>query len=351
MNDQQTPASARADEETRLRVLIAGELPPAAASAIATLDPRLDVTELTAAERAIYASKTRLNVPKPDALHRSIREQLRTTDVLITFPQTPIDLSDHLPRLRWLQLLTAGVDELPDQKLLQRVPVTTIREVRARPVAEYALMLVLAFAKSLPGSLVLKRERGWNRLGAMELRGRTLGIVGLGAIGTETARLAKAFGMRIIALRRTTIGEIPEYVDTLLPSERLPELLQQSDFVVLTAPATQATRGMIGAAELRAMPPHAVLINVARGSLVDEQALIRALQKGWIAGAGLDVFEEEPLDPRSPLYEMDNVLISCHSAGQTDQFAERVLPILLENLRHFLANAPLRNRVDPSRGY
>ncbi|MGI8550566.1 MAG: D-2-hydroxyacid dehydrogenase [Dehalococcoidia bacterium] len=334
-----------------LPVLLAGELPPMAVEELRRVDDRIVLVQLSDQERSFYSSKQQLLVPQPDELRQAIRARLAWAQVLLTFPQTPPDLSRSVPSLRWLQLLTAGADELPDQALLERVPVTTIREVRARPVAEYAMLLLLAFAKRLDGSLVLKRTKQWERLQAMELRGRTVGIIGLGAIGSETAQLAKAFGLRVLAIRRTPEAGAGVDVDKVLAREQLADLLGASDFVVLTAPSTPETYHLIGEAELRAMQRHAVLINVARGALVDEKALIQALAKGWIAGAGLDVFEEEPLSPSSPLYTMDNVLVSCHSAGTTDQFAERVLPVLADNFRRFLAGQPLRNQVDPRRGY
>ena len=348
-----TPArSWPQSQSSQVRVLLAGFLPPATVSALSEVDPRIEVVQFTGDDYGFYEGRPRLGGARQSPEQRRIAGLLRSVDVLFTYPQAPIDLSDHVPRLRWLQLLTAGGDELPGYRtLLTRVPVTTIREARARPVAEYAIMLLLAFAKRLDGSLVLQRRREWDRLSGIELRGRTLGIVGLGSIGSETARLARAFGMRVIATRRTASVANAEDADELLAPHLLPDLLRRSDFVVLTAPSTPETQHLIGEAQLRLMQPHAVLINLARGALVDEAALVRALTEGWIAGAGLDVFEEEPLSPASPLYELDNVLLSCHSAGTTDQFAERVLPILCDNLRRFLAGRPLRNQIDPVQGY
>jgi phosphoglycerate dehydrogenase-like enzyme len=347
----ETAATGEPQSPTPIRLVLAGFLPPDAVDELRATDPRIEVVSVVGEDYTLYQSRPQLSAASDVGAAR-IRAVLASADILFTYPQAPVDLTQHTARLRWLQLLTAGADELPGiTEMLQRVPVTTIREVRARPVAEYAMMLILAFAKRLDGSLALRRARAWDRLEGIELRGRTLGIVGLGSIGSETAQLARAFGMRLIATRRSVSRAVPDGVDELLPPERLVDLLRRSDFVVLTAPSTPATRHLIAEAELRAMQTHAILINVARGALVDERALVRALQEGWIAGAGLDVFEEEPLDPSSPLYDLDNVLMSCHSAGTTDQFAERVVPILCENLRRFLAGEPLRNQVDPVRGY
>lgn len=347
--------------EATLRIVLAiageasdprGGLSAALVTALQAVDPRVEVLQLSQEEVAFFESRRPLHSTQPTPTQQRLAALLGRADVLITFPQVPADLAEHLPTLRWLQLLTAGADELPDYEAwLRRVPVTTVREVRARPVAEYAIMLLLAFAKRLDGSIALRRRRQWDRLQGIELRGHSLGIVGLGSIGLETAKLAKCFGMRVLASRRSDTEAPAGTVDTLVPAERLHDLLSASDFVVLTAPSTAATYHLIGEAELRAMQPHAVLINVARGALVDEAALVRALREGWIAGAGLDVFEEEPLDPESPLYTLDNVLISCHSAGTTDQFGERVLPILADNVARFLSGRPLRNRIDPIQGY
>jgi phosphoglycerate dehydrogenase-like enzyme len=281
----------------------------------------------------------------------SLARALALADVLITFPQSPIDLGSHTLRLRWIQLLTAGADEIPDRSLLERVPVTTVREVRAHPVAEYAMLLVLTFAKRLRESIELQRLQEWRRLDLAELRGKTLGVVGLGSIGAEVGRLGKAFGMTVIATRRSPVAADAAVADEVLPAGRLPELLRRSDYVVLTAPSTPETFHMIGREELQIMRRAAVLINVARGALVDEAALLDALRAGTLAGAALDVFEQEPLPASSPLYGLPNVLVTSHNAGMTDQFLEGALPILLENLRRFLAGEPLHNQVDPARGY
>lgn len=187
----------------------------------------------------------------------------------------------------------------------------------------------------------------------MELRDRTVGIIGLGAIGGEVARLAKGIGMKVIATRRSaTRRESGVFgVDELYPYLDLLQMLSESDLVVIAAPLTAETRGMIGEAELRAMRPTAYLINVARGPIINQSALIKALREGWIAGAGLDVFETEPLPPDSELWDLPNVILSSHMAGSTDRRSQRVLGLFCENLRRYLAGEQLLNVIDRQQGY
>jgi phosphoglycerate dehydrogenase-like enzyme len=174
----------------------------------------------------------------------------------------------------------------------------------------------------------------------------------MGHIGGEVARLAKAFGCRVLATRRSVSERAAgEGVDELLPASALPYLLAQSDFVVLCVPLTGETRHLIGEAELRAMKPTAVLINIARGAVVDEAALVRALKEGWIAGAGLDVFEQEPLPEDSALWSLENVILTPHISGGTEIYNQRATGIFCENLRRYLAGEPLMNLADAERGY
>jgi D-2-hydroxyacid dehydrogenase (NADP+) len=179
-----------------------------------------------------------------------------------------------------------------------------------------------------------------------------VGIVGLGHIGREAARLAKAFGMRVLATRRSAkqVGQA-RYVDTMLPIKQLRRLLTESDFVVLSLPLTQETRQIIGEVELRSMKPTAYLINIARGSLIDEESLVRALEEKRIAGAGLDVFAREPPPAESPLWGFPNVIISPHIAGGMEDYVERATGVFVENLRRYIQGKKLINIVDKERGY
>ena len=196
-----------------------------------------------------------------------------------------------------------------------------------------------------------------------ELRGTTVGVVGYGSIGREVGRLAHAFGMRVLGLRRgggagSETYELPELMgqpgaeaDQLYTSEELPGMLPECDYIVLVVPYTSAAHHMIGEQALRLMKPTAVLINIARGFVVDEAALVRALQEGWIAGAALDVFEQEPLPQDSPLWKMENVIISPHVAGFSPHYDDRATTLFAENLRRYLSGKPLLNRVERGREY
>ena len=183
-----------------------------------------------------------------------------------------------------------------------------------------------------------------------ELAGKTLLLVGLGAIGQHTAQVAAALGMRVLGVRRTASEPFPG-IEHVAGIESLHDLLPEADFVVLMTPLTPATRGLIGERELRLMKRDAYLVNVARGGVVDEAALVNALRAGWIAGAGLDVFEHEPLPPDSPLWEMTNVIITGHYAGVTPAYDVRAFEVFLDNLRRYRAGQPLRNVVDKRLGY
>ena len=209
-------------------------------------------------------------------------------------------------------------------------------------MGEVVLEMMLMFVKDAPSCLLMKQAREWRRFRPKLLKGQTVGILGLGVIGREIARLCKAFGMKVIGLRRSGGAETPfPDVDRVYPRERLPELLAESDFVVLALPLTKETKGLIGEKELRGMKPSAYLINVARGAIVDEEALLRALEEKWIAGAGLDVFIQEPLPPESKFYELPNVIFSPHISGDMPDYELRATEVFCENLRRYLAGRAL----------
>jgi phosphoglycerate dehydrogenase-like enzyme len=289
-------------------------------------------------------------------------------EVLYTF-HLPSNALDLAPGLRWLQLHSAGANHLLDHAIMESdVAITTVSGIHATPIAEYVLASILAHRWQVAMWTHCQREGKWpsgrwDLFARPELRGSTIGIVGYGSIGREVGRLARAFGMRVLALRRTAgrakqgfvgkqtgdaEGSIPEQ---FFHPDTLHEMLSQSDYVVVTLPLTRETVHFIGEAELRAMKPTAYLVNVARGAIVDEAALVQALRQGWIAGAGLDVFEQEPLPATSPLWNLENVLISPHVAGFTPRYDERATALFAENLKRYLAGEPLLNLVDKARGY
>lgn len=257
----------------------------------------------------------------------------------------------ELPTLRWVQTISAGVDAAVIAALRDRdVVLTNASGIFDRPIAETVLTYILMALKRMPEYAALQRERRWRKLAHREAGGLTVGIVGLGSIGSEVARLCRALGMRVVALRRhPDRGAAP--VDALWPPERLDDLLAEADFVVLAVPLTPETEGLIGAAQLRRMRPEAWLINIARGAIVDEPALIQALQEGWIAGAALDVFATEPLPPESPLWSLPNVILTPHQSWSTPHLQEREAALFLDNLRRYLNGEPLLNVVDKQRGY
>ena len=302
------------------------------------------------------------NAASADEVPPELWEQV---EVLYTFTAIP-DLT-RVPRLRWVQLHSAGVNHMLDTPLwASDVTITTVSGIHAPTITEYVFMMMLAFAHRLP-RMVYYQARGewpsqrWRKFVPVELRGATVGVVGYGSIGREIGRLAHAFGMRVLGARRGADSgparyELPALAggdepDRLYPPDQLLEMLPECDYVVLTVPYIPATHHLIDQRALRAMKPTAVLINVARGSVVDEAALVHALREGWIAAAALDVFEEEPLPEDSPLWEMDNVIISPHVAGFTPHYDDRATTLFAENLRRYLAGEPLLNQVERGRGY
>ena len=257
--------------------------------------------------------------------------------------------------LRWVHSPAAGVGSLLFPAMRSSpVVLSNSRGMNAVAVAEHALMLMLASARRLPEAVRAQAERRWiaNALsGLPSLRGRTLLVVGLGAIGRELAGMASRLGMRVLGTRRETGEPLPEGVSEAHDPTALPALLPRADFVVLAAPLTPETRGMVGEAELALMKPSAWLVNVARGRLVDEQSLVRALGRRTIAGAALDVFEHEPLADSSPLWAMPGVLITPHIAGFREDYWPAATDLFAVNLRRYLAGEAVANIVDKRAGY
>ncbi len=269
------------------------------------------------------------------------------------------------PRLTWVHSASAGVERALTPAAMERgIVITNARGVFSRPIAEYVLMMILAVSRRLPQLLELQRERTWQPLEGAELRDVTVGIVGLGSIGRAVGALATAFGCRVIAIRRRSaagteaaapdaesgsLGEL--MLDRVLGPEGLAELLGESDFVVLAAPLTPETEGMIDGDALAAMKPGSWLINVARGRLVDERALLRALSEGPMGGAVLDTFADEPLQAASPFYQLPNVIVTPHTSWSSGRVLDRSVELFCDNLRRFAAGEPLLNVVDPSAGY
>lgn len=276
---------------------------------------------------------------------------------------------DLAPDLRWVQGHFAGVESFLAHPLLSKVTLTTSSGIHATPIAEYVMLMCLAFGHRLPNMLQHQQrsewpEHRWQLFVSRELRAATLGVVGYGSIGREVARLAKAFGMRVLATKRNVQQaddrgwQIPEVgdptaaqVDRLYAPEALHSMLAECDYVAVTVPLTPETRHLIGVHELKSMKSDAVLINIARGGVIDEAALIEALRSNTIGGAALDVFEQEPLPADSPLWKLPNVILSPHVSGFTPHYDERAMTLFAENLRRYVSGEPLLNVVDLSKGY
>ena len=253
-------------------------------------------------------------------------------------------------RLKWVQSWLAGTNRLLYPEMIASpVVLTSVAGNGAISMAEHAVMLMLMLARDTRRWLRNQDERKWERWFHPELTGQTCGIIGLGYSGQDLALKLKAFHMRVIGIRRTP-RPTPN-VDEVFPQERLHDLLAQSDFVVVTAPRTPETRGMLGEAEFRAMKPSAFYICYSRGGIADDAALLRALNEGWIAGAGLDAHTQEPLPPDSPFWTAPNTIITPHNSATSPMSRERRIEIFVENLERFLAGEPLRSVVNKEAGY
>jgi len=340
-----------------VRVLVTVGLDPALVARIRAVDPRVEAQVLAREETLLFWGRPLPPGTDADGVRKALEKALATAEVLYGFPPAPdraAQLLGHAPKLRWFQAASAGVDRLDAGGLLgHQVLVTTSSGIHATPISEYVLGIMLMFAKGVHRSLRAQARREWSRYLASELRGKTVGIVGMGHIGSEVARLAKAFGCQVLAIRRSALsqGADAALADQLFLPADLPYLLGESDFVVLAVPLTAETRHLIDERALQAMKPTAHLINISRGAVVDEAALTQALKEGRIAGAGLDVFEREPLPADSELWDMENVVITPHISGGTELYFQRAVELFCDNLRRYLAGEPLINVVDPERGY
>ncbi len=276
------------------------------------------------------------------------RELLALADILFDFDHTHReDLPALAPKLKWIQATSAGIGQFvkrygyDDRDWV----FTTASGVHARPLAEFCLMAMLMFVKNYPLMDAQKRSRHWQRFNNTELRGMTVGIIGLGRIGHDLAQVCSFFGMRALACRRKG-SDKPPTVDQLYSPSQLDELLPQVDFLVLCTPHTPETDGLLNAERIRLLKRGAVLINIARGAIVDQIELTRALRDGHLGGAALDVTDPEPLPSDDPLWELPNVIISHHSASTADTENQKLTDLFIRNLQRYLRGEPLENRLD-----
>lgn len=296
-------------------------------------------------------------------------------DTEILFTSRALPAPEQAPHLRWIQTASAGFDWALAQPITQgeQILLTSASGIHATPIAEYCLGTMLALNLKLPALQALKREKSWPKekekiapFGPAPLRGKTVGIVGYGSIGRELARLCDALGMIVLASKRDVMhpeageffyldegtgdpsGEIPARI---YPGQAVATMARECDFLVVTVPLTGGTRQLIDARVFESMKETAFFINIARGSIVDEAALIEALQTHKISGAALDVFVEEPLPQQNPLWTLPNVIISPHVAGNTPDYYDRAVKVFIENLKRYQERKPLINTLDREHGY
>lgn len=282
-------------------------------------------------------------------------EVLGQAEVLFAF-NFPVEWLSRAPHLKWVQLASAGSDHMQRAGIFDLRPdliLTTCSGVHEVPISEHIVGMVLYFARRFQVAVRNQPGHAWQRYQADEASGKTVCFIGYGPIARRAAFLCNALGMRVQVVRASIAEEQPgaEHVDRYYPGAMLNQALSQSDYIVVAAPRTPATEGMIGREQFAAMKEGAVLINISRGALVDEDAMIEALREGKLGGAGLDVFREEPLQERSPLWDMPNVLVTPHVSGSSPHYNERATSIFADNLSRYTRGEPLRNLVIKERGY
>ena len=333
-----------------VNVLVVSRISEDSKRQIEAISPRIklwDTSHLWDAPPKVHGKQQ-----KEDFSSKEFDALLAQAEVIYGF-RPPKNVVARAPRLKWYQNMLAGVDYFLDDAIIKSpVVVTSMSGIHATPVSEVVLEMILMLAKQALTCFYAKQKKQWQRFDPPMLPSKTVGIVGLGNIGREVARLAKAFRMRVLATRKSAkkVGWARN-VDTLFPKGQLPVLLSESDFVVLTLPSTPETHKLMGEKEFKTMKPTAYLINVGRGDVVDEEALIRALEENWIAGAGLDTFSTEPLPKESKLWDIPNVFLSAHVAGRMQNYDKIANKVFCENLRRYLSGEKLLNVVDKKKGY
>jgi phosphoglycerate dehydrogenase-like enzyme len=308
---------------------------------------------------------------EPDDLEARVRQV--APDAQIVMVPAGGDVSPHMPQaevffplsgstvtpevitaaknLKWLQLASAGVEHAMMPELVESdIVVTNAAGVYGIPIAEHVIGMMLALTRRIPAMVRQQDAREWKETSGTELYEGTVLVLGLGGIGREVARRCRGMGMRVLATRRRPENPDPD-AEHVYGHDELDAALPQADWLIVCAPATPETRSIIGQRQLDLMKPGARIVNIARGSLIDEQALIEALRDGRLAGAALDVFEEEPLPAESPLWSLPNVLVSPHTSGSSPRSVERAQNLFLENLRRYQADEDLLNVVDKQAGY
>lgn len=332
-------------------VLITVDMPDALLDRLRAVSPHIEIDLLPTGDASDFSE-----------------EQLGEMEVLYTRQALPEP--EQVPNLRWIQFHWSGIDAFVDQSLLRsEMIVTTLSGAAVPQMAEFALTMMMSLGHHMPNMMEDQKAKVWadnrfTRFRPKELRGSTVGIVGYGNIGREIARICQALGAQVLATKRDLktldaggyvlegLGDLQaEIPERLYPPQALPSMASECDFLVLTVPLTPETRGLVNAKVFESMKDTAYLIDVSRGGVVDQGALVEALREETIAGAALDVYPVEPLPESSPLWELPNVILSPHVAGTSGQYLERAADLFAENLRRYVANEPLLNRYDSKRGY
>lgn len=313
-------------------------------------DPALQ-TALTEALAPLGDAVVSLEMANPKTLTDS---QLAAADGVLCGHLTP-EQRAKMPRLRWIQFWSAGVDDKLFPGIFEGgVTVCTGSGIHAESGANHVLAMLLAFARGMPQAYRQQAQRRWDRASVVseqfELEGKTAGILGTGAIGQSIGRRCQALGMRTLGVRRHADRPAPGF-DLLLPHLQYHEMILESNFLILALPLTPSTRWIFGEDEVEIVRKGTYLFNVGRGGLVDERYVFTALKNRWLAGAGLDVFEEEPLPPDSPWWELDNVIITPHAGGNTPEYWPRLGRLVAEQVERHRRGEPFANRVDPELGY
>ena len=314
--------------------------------------------------------RIKVDVYKYKEMNKISDDAWRKTEILLTYGPNLPDV-EKVPNLRWIQSSWAGVEKLLDDPLLNQetVEVTSSSGANVSQMGEYVVMMLLMLGHKMPMMLQAQREKRWiedkfTSLQPKELRGSTVGIVGYGSIGREVARQLYAYGAKVLASKRDAMhpedkGYIPEglgdpygnYFDRLYPMEGLRGMLEECDFVVLTLPHTKSTECLFVKETFDYMKPGSYFVNVSRGQLVDEGALIDALNSGQLAGAALDVYSQEPLPPESPLWSQPNLILTPHISAFSPNMLNQVIELFIENLKRYLNKQPLYNVIDREQGY
>jgi len=327
----------------KINIILATPVSKEGSQRIQSVSPRFNLTDISDLSRRDYQG---------DAAAKKELDAILAQAEIVFGMRTPINLLVRAPKLKWIQVTSAGVDRyLSEEFVNSPVMLTNASGVHATPIGEFVVSLMLMFAKNAPLFFEMKQKKLWQRSPGTVLRGKTVGVVGLGSIGQEVARLCKAFRMRVIATRRSPRSRHARNVDLLLPPNGLPRLLEESDYVAICLPLTKETRGLFGEKELRMMKPNAYIINIGRGPIIDEEALIRILEEKRITGAGLDVFSAEPLPSTSKLWDLPNVIMSPHVSGGREDYESGALDIFCDNLQRYLAGKKLINVVNKDKGY